>query len=141
MTVTSVLRAQPGRLRAAGLSGSKTKTLKAIAQAVKSKQIGLSTLGALGAEEAKSRLTEIWGIGPWSADMFLIFSLGHPDVFSPGDLGLVRAIEAIYGLPKNAPAEKILKISERCIPHRTYASLALWKTRDAAPRTVKRGHR
>jgi DNA-3-methyladenine glycosylase II len=98
---------------------------------VKSGAIDLLKLKQIPEDEAKSRLTEIWGIGPWSAEMFLMFALGRPDVFSPGDLGLARSIEAIYGLPKNSPREKLLEIAERWIPHRTYACLILWRVRDA----------
>ncbi|OGG41003.1 hypothetical protein A2118_00400 [Candidatus Kaiserbacteria bacterium GWA2_50_9] len=58
-------------------------------------------------------------------------SLGHTDVFSPGDLGLVRAMETIYNLPKNAPRTSLLAISEKWSPYRTYASLLLWRTRDS----------
>ena len=72
----------------------------------------------------------IWGLGPWSAEMFLMFALGRPDVFSPGDLGLIRAMEAIYGLPKGAPRTTLLAIAEKWSPYRTYASLLLWRTRD-----------
>lgn len=63
--------------------------------------------------------------------MFLISSLGREDVFSAGDLGLIRSIEAIYGLPKGTSREKLLAISEKWSPYRTYASLLLWRTRDA----------
>jgi DNA-3-methyladenine glycosylase II len=59
-----------------------------------------------------------------------MFALGRSDVFSAGDLGLVRSIEAMYKLPKNAPKETILSIAKKWAPHRTYASLLLWRTRD-----------
>ncbi|HVW82711.1 MAG TPA: DNA-3-methyladenine glycosylase 2 family protein [Candidatus Paceibacterota bacterium] len=131
ITVESVGRARSARLRAAGLSGAKTKTLRAAAAAVRSGRIDLPGLRHLAEDEAKSRLTEMWGIGPWSAEMFLMFSLGRPDVFSPGDLGLARAIEAIYGLPKNASREELERIAAAWAPYRTFASLALWRTRDA----------
>lgn len=81
-------------------------------------------------EQAAEKLTAIWGLGPWSVEMFLMDTLGRPDVFSPGDLGLIRAMEAIYGLPKGSSREVLLAIAEKWAPHRTYASLLLWKTRD-----------
>jgi DNA-3-methyladenine glycosylase II len=62
--------------------------------------------------------------------MFMMFGLGRSDVFSVGDLGLVRSMEAIYGLPKGASREALLAIAEKWSPHRTYASLLLWRTRD-----------
>ncbi|MGH7174862.1 MAG: DNA-3-methyladenine glycosylase family protein [Minisyncoccia bacterium] len=133
LTPESVAKADAKKLRAAGLSGSKTKTLKAVAEAVSKKKIDLLGLRHVTEDEAKSRLTEIWGIGPWSAEMFLMFSLGRSDVFSPGDLGLARAIEALYGLPKNASREDLAAIAARWSPYRTFASLALWQIRDATP--------
>lgn len=117
-------------LRTTGLSGAKIKTLKAIAASVKQGKLDLLVLGKISETEAAEKLMSIWGLGPWSVEMFLMFALGRTDVFSPGDLGLVRAIEAIYGLPKGAPREKLLAIAQKWSPHRTYASLLLWLTRD-----------
>jgi DNA-3-methyladenine glycosylase II len=117
-------------LRAAGLSASKVKTLKALADAVLSDGLDLLTLKKLPHDEAAGRLTRIWGIGPWTAEMFFIFALQAPDVFSPGDLGLVRAVERLYGLPKDAPRADILAIAERWTPHRSFASLVLWEYYD-----------
>jgi DNA-3-methyladenine glycosylase II len=131
LTPESILNASPLKMRAAGLSGSKLKTLQSLAQAVKAKKIDLLKLKDMPEEEAKSRLTEIWGIGPWSAEMFLLFSLGRPDVFSAGDLGLARSIEAIYGLPKNAPRDHLMAIADAWAPYRSFASLLLWRARDA----------
>ena len=73
----------------------------------------------------------IWGLGPWSVEMFMMFALGHSDVFSVGDLGLVRAMEMIYNLPKNTQRSSLLAISDKWSPYRTYASLLLWATRDS----------
>ena len=84
----ALLKASPAALRAAGLSGSKSKTLKEIAKAVKSGKLNLLGLKKISEAEAEERLTAIWGLGPWSAEMFLMFSAGRPDIFSAGDLGL-----------------------------------------------------
>lgn len=130
-TAKSVAATPDAKLRAAGLSASKVKTLKALAEAVLVDGLNLLALKGLSHDEAAARLTRIWGIGPWTAEMFLIFALGAPDVFSPGDLGLVRAVERLYGLPKGAPRERILEISERWAPHRSFASLVLWEFYDA----------
>ena len=131
LTPESVLKTSPTKFRTAGLSGAKTKTLKAIATVVQDKQLDLVALKRISEGEAATKLTTIWGLGPWSVEMFMMFSLGRGDVFSVGDLGLIRAIEAIYGLPKNSPRPTLLAISEKWAPHRTYASLLLWRTRDA----------
>lgn len=112
------------------MSGAKVKTLKEISKAVENGSLDLLSLKSIPEAEAAEKLMSIWGLGPWSVDMFMMFGLGRSDVFSPGDLGLIRSIEAIYGLPKGAPREALLAIAEKWSPHRTYASLLLWRTRD-----------
>jgi DNA-3-methyladenine glycosylase II len=130
LTPESVLKVRPGALRRAGLSGAKVKTLKSIAVAVKNKSLNLFSLKNISEAEAAEKLLQIWGLGPWSVEMFLMFALGRPDVFSPGDLGLIRAMETLYSLPKNSARETYVAIAEKWSPHRTYASLLLWRTRD-----------
>lgn len=125
----SILNARVGAFRKAGLSGAKTKTLKAIATAVQKNELKLLPLKNISESEAAQKLLQIWGLGPWSVEMFLMNSLGHADVFSSGDLGLARAMEAIYGLPKNTPRTSLLSISEKWSPYRTYACLLLWRSR------------
>ncbi|HEX7651734.1 MAG TPA: DNA-3-methyladenine glycosylase [Candidatus Paceibacterota bacterium] len=133
ITAAAIAKLSPAKLRAAGLSGAKTKSLKELAAAVQNGILDLPALRRIPEDEASAKLTSIWGIGPWTAEMFLMFALGRPDVFSAGDLGLVRAMEEIYGLPKNAPREKLLELSRAWSPHRTFASLILWRTRDNKP--------
>ncbi|MBI3572079.1 DNA-3-methyladenine glycosylase 2 family protein [Candidatus Kaiserbacteria bacterium] len=130
ITPHALIGARPAALRAAGLSGSKAKTLKKTARAVKTGKLDLVSLKNIPEAEAAERLMAIWGLGPWSAEMFLMFSVGRPDIFSAGDLGLARAIEMLYKLPKNAPREKLLAISQKWSPYRTYACLLLWRLRD-----------
>jgi DNA-3-methyladenine glycosylase II len=130
LTPESILKTKIPTFRKAGLSGAKTKTLKAIATAVKNKQLDLLSLKKIPEAEAAQQLMQIWGLGSWSVEMFLMFALGRSDVFSAGDLGLARAIEAIYKLPKNSPRTSLLAIAQKWSPHRTYASLLLWRTRD-----------
>lgn len=126
----SVLKARIELFRGSGLSGAKTKTLKAIAMAVKEKTLKLLSLRNISEKDATEKLLQVWGLGPWSVEMFLMNSLGRVDVFSSGDLGLVRAMEAIYGLSKNTPRPSLLKISEKWSPYRTYACLLLWHSRN-----------
>lgn len=133
LTPEAVAKTPPAALRKAGLSGAKIKTLKEISKAVRNGSLDLLALKRMPEHKAAEELMKIWGLGPWSVEMFLMFALGRPDVFSPGDLGLVRAMEEIYGLPKNCPREKLLKISSKWAPYRTYACLLLWRTRDTAP--------
>lgn len=130
VTPEAVAKARPARLRRAGLSGAKIKTIKALAAAVRTRALDLPSLRKLPEDEAVAKLVAVWGIGPWTAEMFMMFALGRADVFSPGDLGLVRAMEELYGLPKDSPREKLLAIAQGWSPYRTYASLILWRIRD-----------
>ncbi|MFA6414475.1 MAG: DNA-3-methyladenine glycosylase 2 family protein [Candidatus Paceibacterota bacterium] len=130
LTPEALLKARPATLRKAGLSGAKVKTLKEIAKAVKNNSLDLLSLKRVSEAEAAEELLKIWGLGPWSVEMFLMFALGRSDVFSSGDLGLIRAMETLYDLPKNAPRTSLLSIAEKWSPYRTYASLLLWRTRD-----------
>lgn len=126
----SLLAARAAALCAAGLSRAKIKTLREIARAVKRRELDLCALKSMPETEVAEKLVSMRGLGPWSAEMFLMFALGRADVFSPGDFGLARAMETIYGLPRGIPREKMLAIAEKWSPHRTYASLLLWLTRD-----------
>ena len=131
VTPRAIHNAQTAALRAAGLSGSKVKALQSLAHAVESNSLNLLSLKRMKEEEAVAALTRVWGVGPWTAEMFLIFALGRPDVFSAGDLGLVRAMERIYKLKKGAPREKLLTIAKRWTPYQSYACLILWRSHDA----------
>jgi len=128
VTPDSVLSTSLPKMRTAGLSAAKAKTLKELAKAVR-KGLVLSSLRAKSPEEATEALIEIWGIGPWTAEMFLLFGLGHPDIFSPGDLGLIRSIETLYGV-KNPSRATLEKITVRWSPHRSIACRILWRYRD-----------
>lgn len=124
-----ITKIKPEALRKTGLSAAKIKTIKAVARAIENGSLDLLSLKKLSETEVAKKLLQIWGLGPWSVEMFLMNSLGRADVFSPGDLGLIRAMEAIYGLPKNTPRTSLLKISEKWSPYRSYACLLLWRSR------------
>ncbi|KND52004.1 MAG: DNA-3-methyladenine glycosylase II [Parcubacteria bacterium C7867-001] len=117
------------QMRKAGLSAAKAKTLKELAKAMK-RELKLTSLRTKTKEEATEILTQVWGIGPWTTEMFLMFALEHPDIFSARDLGLIRAMETLYGIKPNSALHVYEKIAERWSPHRTLASRILWKTRD-----------
>lgn len=128
VTVDAILKATFPRLRKAGLSAAKAKTLKEIAKTVR-KGLVLTSLRKYSPEEATEALTKIWGVGPWTAEMFLIFGLKHPDIFSPGDLGLVRSIETLYGV-KNLSKERLHNLTACWSPYRSLACRVLWRARD-----------
>lgn len=96
----AVAAAEEATLRAAGLSGAKIATLRAVAAAVED-GLDLGALADLPGEAAHARLTALRGIGPWTADIYLLFCLGHPDVFPAGDLALRHAVAD--GLGQTAP--------------------------------------
>lgn len=131
VTPDAVLTVRLSTMRAAGLSAAKAKTLKELAKAVKS-GLDLSSLRKKTPEEASAALTAVWGIGPWTAEMFLMFGLGHPDTFSARDLGLIRSMEALYGIKKDSQYAVYEAIAMKWSPHRTTACRILWRLRDEA---------
>ena len=120
-----VLLVSVEKLRAVGFSCSKVNYVRNVAEAVSSGELLLERFEKLADEEVKKELIKIKGIGPWSAEMFLMFSLKRPDVFSVGDLGLRTAIERLYGI-KRDNLKQIEKLAETWRPHRTLASRLLW---------------
>lgn len=132
VTPEAILKLRVPTMRKAGLSAAKTKTLKELSRAVHERKLVLSSLARIQEESAIELLSSIWGIGRWTAEMFLIFALEREDVFSVGDLGLRRSVEMLYELPKDAPLAEIEAIALRWAPHRSFASRALWRIRDAS---------
>lgn len=120
--------------RKQGLSYSKIKYIKDLAQKVVDSEIDLEKLDVLPDEEVIVELVKVKGIGRWTAEMFLMFSLGRPDVFSTGDLGLKRAIQKLYGLKTEPDEKKLLELSKKWAPYRTTASRILWRSLDNEPK-------
>ena len=119
------------KLRTRGLSEAKAATIHGLAEAVVKEQVNLITLHKLTDAEIIEVLTSLKGIGPWTAEMILMFSLGRADIFSKGDLGLRKGIMRLYGL-KNLPSDAhIEKLSKKWSPYRTYAARVLWRVADA----------
>lgn len=121
-----VLRKKDSDLRSVGISGSKASYIKNLAKAVEEKTVHFTDVAKLTDEEIIEMLTKVKGIGRWTAEMFLIFSLGRLDVFSCGDLGLRNAIKKLYSLRKDMSPKQLHKLSLRWQPYRTCASLYLW---------------
>ena len=124
---------EPEKLRRAGLSWSKVGFLKDLAERVDDGRLDLERLGELSDEDVVAELIEIKGIGRWTAEMFLIFHLGRPDVISTGDLGIRRAVQTAYGLDELPGPQDLERIAEPWRPHRTLACLYLWRSLDNAP--------
>lgn len=130
VTADSLLATSLPDMRAVGLSAAKAKTLIEFSTAVKN-GLHLPALRKMPEDEAIQKLVAIWGIGVWTAEMFLIFALGRKDVFSPGDLGLVRAMEDLYGIAPKSPKDMYIARADVWSPYRSYACLVLWRHRDA----------
>lgn len=125
-----VLKLSPKKIRSVGMSNSKVVSARDLAAKVVSGDVDLLRIDELTDVEVTTHLTKVHGIGPWTAEMFLIFALGRSDVFSSGDLGLTRAVEKLYGL-KNPSLEKLEKLSAKWSPYRSFASRLLWKSLDS----------
>ncbi len=117
--------------RSIGISGAKAKTMRGVAEAISSGSLDLLKLSRRSEDEIDQEMQKLWGIGSWTAEMFLLFGFGKPDVFSPGDLGLVRAVESLYALSFEKDRERFLEFSMRWAPYRSFASLLLWKYKNA----------
>ncbi len=117
-------------LRGAGLSKAKTKAIRDLAGRVESGSLKLRSIGRQPDVEVIRRLTEVWGIGEWSAQMFLIFRLGRLDVMPAGDLGVQEGLRILDGLEERPKPEWILERSEPWRPLRSVASWVLWQIVD-----------
>ena len=125
LTPQAVLAAEEETLRGCGLSGPKLRALVSAARAV-AEGLDLAALAALPAPEAHRALVAVKGIGPWTADIFLLFCLGHPDAFPVGDLALQEAARLALGLRKRPDPAKLEKLAERWRPFRGVAARMLW---------------
>ncbi len=122
----AILRARPARLARLGLSAPKIRALKEIARAIKRGDLALAALGELAAEEAHAALTAVHGIGPWTADIYLLSCLGHADAWPAGDLALQEAARVAFALPARPTAKEMLALAELWRPWRAVAARILW---------------
>ncbi len=134
ITPEYTLKLDAQAMREAGNSFSKIKYLKDLSERVVDGRLKLDKFKDLPEEEVMRELLEVKGIGPWTAEMFMMFSLGRPDLFSYGDQGLKNAIRAIYNLEERPTLEEALLISGKWSPYRTYACKILWKSLDNEPK-------
>jgi DNA-3-methyladenine glycosylase II len=136
----SLLRRRAATLRACGLSERKTEYLRDLARHFVDGRVELSLLAQQPDEHVIESLTDIRGIGRWTAEMFLIFNLLRPDVFPADDLGLLKAISRHYldgepaaALLRGAGREKVLQLGAAWAPFRSVATWYLWRSLDPVP--------
>lgn len=129
-TPEAVLASPVEDLRAAGLSGAKATSVKDLAAHVQNGSVRLDRLSRMGDEEIVSRLSEVRGIGRWTAEMFLIFQLNRPDVWPVGDLGVRAGYARIHELPAPPPPAELTGLGECYRPYRTTAAWYCWRIAD-----------
>lgn len=127
-TPEAVLRLDVDRLRELGMSHAKATYLRSLAEAVVSGTLPIDDLGDLTDQQAVDALTRVRGIGPWSAEMFLIHQLHRADILPAGDLGIRMAVQRLDGLEAVPSIDEVRRRGERWAPYRTYASALLWRS-------------
>jgi DNA-3-methyladenine glycosylase II len=135
----AVRLARIDKLKRLGLSAAKIKSIKAIATAISKAHIDLHAVANMPADDAHEALVKLHGIGPWTADIYLLFCLGHADAFPAGDLAVQEAARIGLNLRKRPDAKALTKIAEAWRPWRGVAAHLWWayyhvvKRREGAP--------
>lgn len=118
------------QLRATGLSAAKTKTIQGLASAALSKEIDFAKLHEMDDSHVYNSLTSLWGIGPWTVDMFMMFQLGRLDIWPVGDLGVRRGWEKLHKLKEEISPNDLLKKGAKFQPHRSVVAWYCWRVVD-----------
>ncbi len=121
------------QLRSVGLSDQKTKYISDLSRRVTSGTLRLDKLDVLDDDAVVAALTEVKGIGPWTAEMFMMFVLNRPDILPMADLGIQEGFRRIYKLRKRPSEERMLQLAKPWQPYRTIGSWYLWRHLDAVP--------
>ena len=125
-TPAQVMATSDEQLRAVGFSTQKIGYVRDLCRRIEDGVLPLASLDTMADEEVVEALTEVKGIGRWTAEMFLMFRLHRPDVLPVGDLGIVKAVQKAYGLRKVPTAERLTRIGEAWRPYRSIACWYLW---------------
>jgi DNA-3-methyladenine glycosylase II len=134
-----ILRARTAKLARAGLSAAKIRTFKAIAKAIAHGELDFPALADMPADDAHQALTAIHGIGPWTADIYLLLCLGHADAWPAGDLALQEAARLLFKLKTRPTTKEMQPLADAWRPWRGAAAYMLWtyyrvtKQREGAP--------
>ena len=122
----TVRKARTDKLKRLGLSAAKIKAIREIGKAVARGRIDLTKVGEMDADDAHAALTALHGVGPWTADIYLLFCLGHADAFPAGDLAVQESARIAFSLRKRPDAEALTKLAEAWRPWRGVAAHLLW---------------
>ena len=132
LDAVNLMAADDETLRSAGLSAGKIATLRAVANAVQTGQLDFDALMIAPEQVVREQLTALRGIGPWTADIYMLFCQGHSDAFAPGDLALQIAVQMLLELPTRPTPAELEAIAERWRPWRGGAARLLWAYYGAA---------
>ena len=132
-TPSAVAAVSDQQLRGCGLSGQKLAYIRDLCVRIEDGSLPLDALDRMSDDEVIEALTKVKGIGRWTAEMFLMFRLHRPDVLPVGDLGIVKAVQKVYGLRKLPTADRLLRIGESWRPYRSVACWYLWASLQNAP--------
>jgi len=130
---SAVARVQDEQLRAVGLSTQKVRYIRDLCARITDGSLPVQTLNELHDEDVIQSLTQVKGIGRWTAEMFLMFRLHRPDVLPVDDLGILKAVQRAYGLRKMPRPERLTKIGEPWRPYRSVACWYLWASLGNSP--------
>ena len=114
-------------VRATGQSAGKYRTIRVIAEAIVAGDLDLSLVDTMSGEDATTYLTAHKGIGPWTAEIYLMFCTGHPDIFPVGDLALRNAVGHALGMAKSPTEKELTVLAAKWAPYRHAAALLFWK--------------
>ena len=132
-TPQGLARLGDDQLRGVGLSGQKLRYMRDLGTRVQDGSLPLHALDAMSDDEVIVVLTQVKGIGRWTAEMFLMFRLHRPDVLPVGDLGIVKAVQKAYGLRKTPTPDRLSKIGDAWRPYRSVACWYLWRSLNNTP--------
>ncbi len=127
MTADTIARTNEAGLRACGFSRPKIKTARHICAALEDGTLDLTALPGMPVDDAIAHLCQVKGIGPWTAEIYLLFCLGNGDIWPAGDLALQVAVQDAYGLGQRPSPDATLRFADRWRPWRGVAACALWE--------------
>lgn len=127
----SMVKLSAAQLRAAGVSGAKSKAIAGLTDASLTGEINFKSLGRLSNEEISDQLTKLWGIGRWTVEMFLIFHMGRLDIWPVGDLGVRRGWELIHNLKEEIDPKKLDPLGNKFEGMQSVVAWYCWRAKDA----------